>query len=337
MKHLIVFLFLLCLVPSFASATSTQHGYATIIESETGVPPGGFLLNKTLTTTNSNGPESFKCAAGPWGPTFPTNNTGWKCLLQYNIEDTSFARGVFGIVHNIPGDSGGGSPGQSIPFPDFNIWNTGTVTTNQLLIIQNSGGWWTSGGFQGSGPNAFVFGGNPYSASPLIVTTDVPRSAFAGATYGIATVFGCHRGNICTAGDTDAPDLLTLFGNASCCEITGTKVFTVEDNGHLHVGGAGLTGTLAVSTCGTSPSIAGSDSAFTITLGTGTPSACTVTFKKAWTSADITCTFISETDGVMWRFAQVGGAGAWTGVTLTSSAALTNGSRVHGVCVGHLT
>lgn len=99
----------------------------------------------------------------------------------------------------------------------------------------------------------------------------------------------------------------------------------------------GLTGTISVSTCGSgSPTIAGADAAFVITLGTGTPTACTITFAATWVTSDITCVFISETDSVTWKFAKVGSANAWTAVTLTASAALTNASKIHGLCVGHV-
>lgn len=38
----------------------------------------------------------------------------------------------------------------------------------------------------------------------------------------------------------------------------------------------------ALSSCGTAPTIVGNDSAGKVTIGTGTPSACTLTFTKAW-------------------------------------------------------
>jgi len=122
-----------------------------------------------------------------------------------------------------------------------------------------------------------------------------------------------------------------------CCPSNGTEVWRLEDSGHQHIGGAHASGTLSVSSCGSgNPSIAGGDNAFVIALGNSTPTACTVTFHSTWKSTDLTCTFISESDAVGWKFAKVGSANAWTGVTLTASSALTNGSKIHGVCVGHI-
>lgn len=41
----------------------------------------------------------------------------------------------------------------------------------------------------------------------------------------------------------------------------------------------------ALTSCGTSPTISGTDSAGTVTLGTGTPTACTITFNAAYAAA----------------------------------------------------
>ena len=134
-----------------------------------------------------------------------------------------------------------------------------------------------------------------------------------------------------------AMPLLVAFGNTNTTTSpwqSGSRVYQLDDTGHISTGGTVNPG---VSACGTgSPAITGKDSAFVITLGTGTPTACTVTFGSTWLSTDLTCTFISESDLVNWKFVKVGSANAWTGITLTSSAALTNASKIHGVCVGHV-
>lgn len=41
----------------------------------------------------------------------------------------------------------------------------------------------------------------------------------------------------------------------------------------------------ALTSCGTSPSISGSDTAGTVTMGTGTPTGCVITFNVAYTTA----------------------------------------------------
>ena len=165
----------------------------------------------------------------------------------------------------------------------------------------------------------------------MLVMSDVP-----GSTNGVVDIYGCPQNQYigCTVGAR--PNLLRLYGEASCCGLRGTEVFRVEDNGHLHRGGTVGSG-LTVTSCGSgAPTITGSDSAFVITIGTDTPTACTVMFGTAWQSKDITCTFISESDAVNWKFSKVGSVNAWTGVTLGSSAVLTSGSKVHGVCLGHI-
>lgn len=58
----------------------------------------------------------------------------------------------------------------------------------------------------------------------------------------------------------------------------------IVDNGHL----ASLGGTApAPSTCGTSPSVSGNDVRGTVTIGSGTVTACTVTFHAAYDSAPV--------------------------------------------------
>lgn len=63
--------------------------------------------------------------------------------------------------------------------------------------------------------------------------------------------------------------------------VNGVYSETLDTAGHLR--GTGVAPTL--SSCGTSPSISGTDIAGTVTMGTGTPTACTITFSTAYASA----------------------------------------------------
>ena len=242
--------------------------------------------------------------------------TGANFLMACDTQDTS---GRFFLLWN--------NDNATLPKTLFEIRRNGYTYANGLSIQQtqtyNQPVYYT--------PGQFNYGGGNIGWAALNVTSDVPSTALP-----VLGIFGMQS----QYGST-YPPLIRAYGQTSYSSGTGytsgTEVWSLADNGHVHLGGTGASGTLSVSICGTgSPTIAGADSAFVITLGTGTPTACTVTFKQTWTSTDLTCLFISETDSVNWKFAKVGSASAWTGITLTASAALTNASKIHGTCIGHV-
>src|SRR5262249_25957010 len=61
----------------------------------------------------------------------------------------------------------------------------------------------------------------------------------------------------------------------------GTALWTLSNVGHI----AFPSTAPGLSACGTSPTISGSDVAGTITMGTGTPTSCTLTFANAYSAA----------------------------------------------------
>ena len=82
----------------------------------------------------------------------------------------------------------------------------------------------------------------------------------------------------------------------------------------------------ALTSCGTSPAIAGTDTAGTVTMGTGTPTGCVITFNTAYTTAPH-CT-------VTWRatpLASQSYAVSTTAITLTQTA--TDSNVVDYICV----
>jgi hypothetical protein len=219
--------------------------------------------------------------------------------------------------------------GTSDPFPIFRVNRLGATIMDYAQVqpnIAEGTAYW----------NPYFFGDptNTYQENCALCATgnasqDVNKTHVILGAYGVPVNWF-----------TPVP-LFRAFGQTRTNLVSGmqygTMVYEMGDEGHSHIGGAYGSGSLTVSTCGTgSSTIAGADGAFVITLGTGNPTECTVTFHATWTSTDLTCTFISETDSVNWKFAKIGSANAWTGVTLTSSAALTNASKIHGVCVGHV-
>lgn len=81
--------------------------------------------------------------------------------------------------------------------------------------------------------------------------------------------------------------------------------------------------------CGTSPSVAGNDSAMLVTVGTGgAATSCAVTFASTWTTAPV-CNAQNDTDRVAYSIVTTA-----TTVTITATAAFTASSKFHLVCLG---
>lgn len=94
------------------------------------------------------------------------------------------------------------------------------------------------------------------------------------------------------------------------------------------LGGASAhSGTPALTSCGTSPAISGSDSAGTITLGTGTPTGCVATFAQAYTGVPY-CVVTSQTAP-----ATTTPAYSVTATAITIAQAANNSTKYDYVCV----
>lgn len=91
--------------------------------------------------------------------------------------------------------------------------------------------------------------------------------------------------------------------------------------------GLGSTTAPALTSCGTSPTIVGTDLAGTVTMGTGTPTGCIITFNAAKSSAPHCA--------VVWiatPLASQSYATSTTAITLTQTA--TSSNVVKYICVG---
>jgi hypothetical protein len=300
---------LLCLA---AVTTYAQDVPASRLLSSGGMPATGYVPDNNVSGVFAPSTEYTNCAGGAL---LTTGATGSRCLITFNINYSNGGDGLGSLLRVWNNDN------NQQPHLIFDVDRAGFTTAQGLRILQ-----------QGCGaPHWMSYCASPSSAQVMLVMADVP-----GSTNGVVDIYGCpgNKYGGCVLGNR--PNLLRLYGQTICCGLAGTEVLRVEDNGHMHRGGTAGPG-IAAGSCGTgSSTIAGSDSTFVVTLGTGNPTACTVIFGTAWKSTDITCTFISETDAVGWKFTKAGSANAWTGITLTASSSLTDASKVHGVCVGHM-
>jgi len=97
-----------------------------------------------------------------------------------------------------------------------------------------------------------------------------------------------------------------------------------------HVEAAGTDPTL--SSCGTSPSIIGSDTAGVVTLGTANPTACTVTFATAYTTNAPACVVTHQINiAVPLYFSAISTSGF---TVTTSTGANLNAGKFDYICVG---
>jgi hypothetical protein len=118
----------------------------------------------------------------------------------------------------------------------------------------------------------------------------------------------------------------------------GSTEMYAASNGKLKIGNSGSTKSIelraivpTIGTCGTSPSVAGTDTAMTVTVGTGgVATACGVTFSGAYTNAPA-CTAQSDTD-----VAALSVATTTTTLTVTKATAFTASSKLHIHCIGYV-
>lgn len=143
---------------------------------------------------------------------------------------------------------------------------------------------------------------------------------------------GTARGYI----GTDASSVFSLLDSTAVARL---KVSTtgVDINGILS-SAAGVTSARFVATggtspsmgaCGTSPSVAGNDSAMRVTVGTGgAATSCAVTFSTSWSTAPV-CVAQNDTDRVAYSMVTTTST-----LTITATAAFTASSKFHILCTG---
>jgi hypothetical protein len=158
------------------------------------------------------------------------------------------------------------------------------------------------------------------ASSALAGQASVPGLSSAGPSSLDAMVLsGC--GSLTT-------NALLLWTGTVCASSSvtdnGTAVLTAEPlslSNHLWASGTAP----ALTSCGTSPAISGSDLAGQVTMGTGSPTGCTITFHAAYTSTPY-CT-------VTWQsiLASEGYSVSTTAITLTQTG--TSSDIVNYTCM----
>lgn len=157
--------------------------------------------------------------------------------------------------------------------------------------------------------------GTTTPASQLVVNTAVNTAGAFAVTNAIGS-------STVQAGTLDS--VTDTFGVSSS---TGQVEFGVDAAGHNWTGGIAP----ALTSCGTSPVVTGDDNGGTITLGSGTPAACTVTFNKTWTNAP-SCNATTEATGVSAFITAISTTAVTFGVTIADG-----GGKIYYSCQYHHT
>ena len=135
--------------------------------------------------------------------------------------------------------------------------------------------------------------------------------------------------------DQNSSKTLAYSGNTNLFDIEWHSTAGIKQKNDstsqqfTNLSGGGSTPTL--SSCGTSPTISGTNSAGAITIGTGTPSACTLTFSSAYANG-VACVFNDRTTAA----ANPGRATSvsTSAVTWTFAAATANSDVIDYICIG---
>jgi hypothetical protein len=116
----------------------------------------------------------------------------------------------------------------------------------------------------------------------------IGQNAGSTTTIGTDNIIIATRG--ATTGSAGIANTLRLQGNSSTATLlcTGTNTTTPSCTfaGSVTTPRVSASGTApALTSCGTSPTISGGDLAGTVTMGTGAPTGCVITFATAYSSA----------------------------------------------------
>lgn len=115
-------------------------------------------------------------------------------------------------------------------------------------------------------------------------------------------------------------------GPGSALEVAGD--LTVSGTGHVRAAG---TSPLTAAGCGTGATIAGSDVAGRVTLGTSPGTTCTLAFNVAWSPTAPVCHFSNESQSQALRVTSAG----TVSVTFGPGATMTAGDVISYLCIGY--
>ena len=313
--------------------TSTWTATQTFVTPALGTPASGVLTNATglpaagvVGTAAILGSNAFT-GTQTFSPSALTSATGYSVSISPTWSSTGTQTAL--LVNPTNTASGSGSL-----LADFRAsgLSVATVTVNGGIrtklgtstdpafgptsMTSGSGLWFGSGGsemtYVYSNGNNITFG-NAYTkirSDGVIGFNSTTNSQSGTADVGIARN---AVGELGIDGGTQG---------SRCSTVANCRDLRLR---HLMAGGTAPT---VAGSCGSSPTIAGGDTAMTITAGTGSPTSCTVTFGTAFANAPV-CTANAATTTTALNVATT------TTTVIVSAAALTASEKLQVICIGY--
>ncbi len=299
----------------------TVNAYGALSSTITG---GSFTVALGTTTTpvpyvSGNNTSGFYGAASSGNPAVENNAVA---VEQWN----TLASGV-DYLNVYPGKSGT-APKISVSGPTgnqgLNLTGTGTgsVTINGLAI--NSSSIVTAGTWQGTGI------ANTYLANSAVTigSTSLSLGSSATSITGLASLGVTATTASLPSNGIYSPSAGQLVATTS--GVAGVKIDATQHT--LYNSALSMTVTSGSSACGTAPSIAGTDEAFRITVGSSTNGGvCPVKFNAAWVNIP-SCQCHDETAAA--RAAAYALSVTTTAAIITAGSTYTAGDTVSCLCGG---
>jgi len=317
-------------------ATPTSANLAAALTDETGTGAAVFAQNPNLNAPGIDTGIIYNTMNPSADGTVTLGTSALRYATTYtnNITASGQSARTWSMARQTTAATGG---------QNLTIAASGAVSGGSNLVGGNlilSGGTSTgNGGAAGTG-SAVVFYAAPSSGSsgsadvPAVETmrimnvggygfltyrnTNTAAYAITGSSTDDVTYFNGLTGLNMRISNIDRVRLTT-----SLLQI-GTPYVSAPDPGvTVHLGTASAAAP-AVTSCGTSPSIAGTDTAGEITMGTGSPTACTITFNVAYVSSPF-CTVTWQANPLLAQSYAV----TTTAITLTQTATSSNKVNYH--------
>ena len=217
--------------------------------------------------------------------------------------------------------------GQNLTVQAGGAVSGGTDLLGGDLILSTGTATGTAGtGFQGNAVRLYAAQSGQGSGTTDRSPTEVVRFAVS-ANYGYICFLGsaCNNTNYAFLQDVTGTDkniyIGTVTGGIVALRIAGNQGLALDNLFHWRTPN---TTAPVLSSCGTSPSISGNDVAGEVTMGTGSPTGCVITFNASYAAAPY-CTVTWQNTPLASQSYTV----STTAITLTQTATSSNKVNYH--------
>ncbi|TXH42756.1 MAG: hypothetical protein E6Q97_35225 [Desulfurellales bacterium] len=290
---------------------------------------------------------------GDWASIAPGSSNTWSLGRSANTwKDGFFSGTIYANTHTADGTAArtwsmsrnttAATAGQNLTIQAGGAVSGGTDLTGGNLILASGIATGSGGAVFSNG--AIIFAGassGGSSGTGDINPTEIMRISNAAGGYGILTFSGTDGNAYAITGASADP--ITYFNGKDGMNVrvsntdrvrfrTSLALFGIpvgdpilSAGATVHIG-TGAAAAPVVTACGTLPSIVGTDTAGEVTMGTGSPTGCTITFNLAYTSAPF-CTVTWQGNPLATQNYTV----STSAITLTQTA--TSSNKVNYTCI----